>query len=238
MAKFHPPEAFDFTKPQNWPEWRQRWKRFHSATKMSAEPGEVQVSSLIYAMGQEAETIYSSFVFQEEAHANDHSRVLEKFDNHFVPTVNVIHERANFHRRLQQPGENVETYIRALYDLVITCGYEDGLKNEAIRDQLVVGISDKQTSERLQLKEDLTLNDAIEMCRTSELVKTQMALQAPAAALDTVKTKKYPLKQQQQRYHTNRSGWSKQSKCPNCALQHRNHYCPARNKRCMFCQLA
>ena len=124
MAKFHPPEAFDFTKPQNWPEWKQRWKRFHSATKMSTEPGEVQVSSLIYAMGQEAETIYSSFVFERDQ-ANDHNVVLEKFNSHFVPTVNIIHERAKLHKRLQQPGENVETYIRAHYDLVITCGYAD-----------------------------------------------------------------------------------------------------------------
>ena len=80
--------------------------------------------------------------------------VLAKFNAHFIPTVNVIHKRAKFHRRVQQPGENVETYIRSLYDLASTCGFEAAHKNTHIRDQLVVGISDKRTSEKLQLQED------------------------------------------------------------------------------------
>ena len=39
--------------------------------------------------------------------------VLEKFNTYFVPQVNVIHERATFHKRSQSEGESVE-YIRSL----------------------------------------------------------------------------------------------------------------------------
>jgi len=57
MAKFSPPETFDFSRPIAWPEWKERFLRFRSATKLNKEVGEVQVSSLIYAMGREADNI-------------------------------------------------------------------------------------------------------------------------------------------------------------------------------------
>ena len=57
MAKFSPPETFDFSRPIAWPEWKERFLRFRSATKLNKEVGEVQVSSLIYAMGREADKI-------------------------------------------------------------------------------------------------------------------------------------------------------------------------------------
>ena len=90
--------------------------------------------------------------------------------------MNVTHERAKFHSRTQLSGANVEAYIRNLYTLSETCGF-DNAKEENIRDQLVVGITDKAFSQKLQLKDDLSLVTAIEICRTSELIKFQMAAQ-------------------------------------------------------------
>lgn len=63
MAKFGPPELFNFTQPAEWLTWRQRFSRFRVASKLDKETGEVQVNLLLYAMGREAEPIYSSFVF-------------------------------------------------------------------------------------------------------------------------------------------------------------------------------
>lgn len=51
MSKFSPPENFRFDQPAMWPEWRERFGRFRLATKLHKEDGEVQVSSVIYAMG-------------------------------------------------------------------------------------------------------------------------------------------------------------------------------------------
>ena len=66
MANFNPPNGFDFTKPQLWPEWKQILKRFHAAIQLGARDGEVQDSALIYTMWQEAETIYENFIFEDE----------------------------------------------------------------------------------------------------------------------------------------------------------------------------
>ena len=56
---------------------------------------------------------------------------------------------------VQREGETAEEYVTALYELIETCEYGD-LRDELLRDRLVVGIRDTALSERLQLNADLT----------------------------------------------------------------------------------
>ena len=72
---------------------------------------------------------------------------------------NVIFERARFNRRRRRKGESAEECITVLYSYVETCAYGD-LKEEMLRDRLVVGIKDTALSERLQLDAHLTLEKA------------------------------------------------------------------------------
>ena len=55
MLKVNPPEKLDFSKPQEWPDWKQRFERFRYATKLNAEGEVLQTNALIYTMGKEAE---------------------------------------------------------------------------------------------------------------------------------------------------------------------------------------
>ena len=199
MARFNPPAEFDFTKLQTWLEWRKWWNRFYIASELDKKSETVQVSSLLYSMGQQSETVFQAFTFGADESQEDITLVLKKFDAHFVPAVNRIHERAKFHSRIQQPGENVETYLRTLYKLIETCGYEGAAKDEAVRDQLVVGISDKECSQKLQLMDSLTLADAIEICRTFELIKNQMASQKETTAIEAVFARNRPQCNRQRR---------------------------------------
>lgn len=101
----------------------------------------MQVSSLISAMGSELENICQSFVFAEDGQRNDFRGVPEKFEEYFIPRRNITHERACFHQRVQRPREKAETFISDL-----EC-YEFGTgRSENIRDQIVVGILDKDLS--------------------------------------------------------------------------------------------
>ncbi|CAL1594813.1 unnamed protein product [Knipowitschia caucasica] len=179
MAKFGPPEPFDFTQPAEWLMWRQRFSRFRVASKLDKESGEVQVNSLLYSMGRDAEPIYGSFVFPAATEAMPHPEydfnlVIQKFDEHFVPKRNVIHDRACFHKRSQRAGEAVEAFVRSLYELAQHCEFGAG-KDEQIRDRIVIGIMDKEVSQKLQLEADLTLERAIQLARQSEQVKQQSA---------------------------------------------------------------
>lgn len=57
MAKFNPPANFPFDKLTEWSDWRQRFERYRLATTLNKDDGEVQVSCLINAIGNEAENI-------------------------------------------------------------------------------------------------------------------------------------------------------------------------------------
>ena len=155
----NPPESFDFQKPLQWPEWKQKFRRYRSATQLYKEDGEGQVSTLIYTMGNEAEHIFKAFNFSSEREKKQFDKVIEKFDEHFIPKCNVIHERAKFHQRCQQQGETAEAFIRSLYELAEFCDFGD-TKEEQIRDRIVIGTLDRELSRKLQLKSDLNLETA------------------------------------------------------------------------------
>ena len=78
------------------------------------------------------------------------------------------------------------------------------MKDELIRDRLVVGIQDLALSERLQLEPDLTLDKAKQLIRQRESVKIQQdSLQKPTAkeegSLDAVR--KPTPEESYQQYH-------------------------------------
>ena len=240
MPKFNPPESFNFSKPGEWPEWKQRFTRFRTATKLNGESDEVQISSLVYAMGAEAETVIKSFVYAEEGDDKKYPKVLKLFDDYFVPKKNVIHERARFHLRSQNQGESVESFVRSLHE--IAAYSEFGQKSEQIRDRLVIGINDKELSERLQLLPDLTLEKAVEMARNSELVKSQIK-DLQSKNLDSVQQKQSKPKHATSRgrggYRGNsgRTSHSCTQKvlCDRCNQRHEENDCPARGRKCRKC---
>jgi transposase InsO family protein len=249
MAKFAPPETFDFSRPAAWPEWRDRFLRFRLAAKLFREDGEVQVSSLIYAMGKEADKIYSTFKFPDgENKRNNFDAVLTKFNEHFIPKRNVIHERARFYSRQQLQGESVEQFLRTLRELSATCDFGQQ-EEESVRDRLVLGLIDTEVSQKLQLQADLTLKDAVDTARHHELIKAQLHDQR-SKNVDRV-WQSARGRQQSHSHHTNeqrgRSVRGKASsqaaygtKSPTCGRCGRDHKekanCPARGQTCHKCK--
>ena len=61
----------------------------------------------------------------------------------------------------------------ALYDLVESCDYGDDIKEEMIRDRLVIGIRHSALMEKLELDATLTLKSAKKSIRQKEAVHEQ-----------------------------------------------------------------
>ena len=110
-------------------------------------------------MRDQANDILHSFNLSDED-AKKYKVVKEKFDAHFIKRRNVIFERAKFNMRKQEDGETADSFITALYELAEHCNYGN-LREEMIRDRLVVGIRDSKLSEKLQLDDALTLERAV-----------------------------------------------------------------------------
>ena len=64
---------------------------------------------------------------------------------------NIIYERARFNQRSQLLGESADRFITEIHRLAENCEF-GRMKDELIRDHLVVGIWDSTLPERLQLE--------------------------------------------------------------------------------------
>ena len=170
MSKLPAPAEFDFAQPEEWPNWRKRFERYRSATELNKADEERQVNTLIYTMGPQAETIFAQLGLTEAQRVNK-KNVSDAFDKYFQ----LIHWRSIFHQRFQKSDESIEAYLRALFELVGKCNYENG--DEEIRDQFVVGITDRDLKKELQSDAELTLDRAIEKARQAELINFQVGIQ-------------------------------------------------------------
>ena len=75
---------------------------------------------------------------------------------------------------MQEPGEKVDSFLTALHCLAERCDY-GALREQMIRDRLVVGLHDAALAEKLQLESELKLEDAVKRARNSEAVKGQQS---------------------------------------------------------------
>lgn len=263
MPKYNPPPKFDFTKPSLWPEWREQFLTFRIATKLKNDEGTVQVHSLLYAMGPEATKIYKKFVWPEPAegaappaipHNENFDDVLKQFDDYFVPKKNIFHERARFYARNQQKGESVESFLRAINDLSLTCNFTE--PDEQIRDRLVLGLQDQEVSRKLQLEDTPpTLADAINTARHYELVNSHIQSNAASSDIDNLhysssRSRGNPRgrggrgmssargrsKGRGNHMHATQNNFSDCGNCVNCGKQHQQGLgCPAKGRRCRAC---
>ena len=153
--RLQPPGEFDFAKPDEWPKWKKRFQQYRSTSGLAAESATRQLNTLLYCLGEEADSVLACTNISA-ANRKKYDRVMEKFDAYFDVRRNTIFERARFNRRCQREGESVEQYITELYNLAELCAYGE-LKEEMLRDRLVVGIRDLALSEKLQTDPELTL---------------------------------------------------------------------------------
>jgi len=132
-------------------------------------------------MGEQADDIFISFEFTAEQEKS-YEELKERFENHFIVKRNVIFERAKFNSRDQRAGESVDSFITDLYGLARHCNFGT-LKEELIRDRIVVGLQNRELSEKLQLDPNLTLEKAANLARQRETVKQQQNILAADSRL-------------------------------------------------------
>ena len=163
------PDRFDFTSPDTWPAWVRRFDRFRVASGLSNRPANDQISTMVYAMGDQAEDILNTLHVPGDA---SYDQLKQTLDAYFGVRRNLITERAKFNHRNQQPGESVDVFIQELYRLAEHCDY-GVLREQLIRDRIVVGVIDDALSDRLQAQADLTLDQSVQLSRQAEARKLQ-----------------------------------------------------------------
>ena len=230
-ASLSVPTAFSFDTPDYWPKWRRHFKQYCLASGLSKEPEEHQINTLLYCLGKEGKDILTSTNISEDDRKK-YDCVLASFDGVFKVRKNVIIERAKFNKCSQLPDEPAEQFIANLYNLASDCNFGD-LKNELIRDRIVVGIQDASLSERLQMDPELTLEKAKTLVRQREAVcEQQQALKGKKMEAPSL------IDAMSHTSHHKRQITSEPlKKCIRCSKNpHPHDACPAKDVTCKKCQ--
>ena len=99
---------FDFAKPEEWPRWI---RRFRQASDLVSKSEEVQISTLVYSMGDKVEDLLQSFNLEGDD-AKKYLTAKEKFENYFVKRRNTTFERARFNKIKQESNETAGGRVR------------------------------------------------------------------------------------------------------------------------------
>ena len=155
----------------NWEFFKDSWKNYAVATKLDKKEPEIVAATLLSVMGKECLQVCRNLPMTEDERKNAES-VLTKLSEYFEPKRNTIYERYVFNSRFQQASEGFDQFMNEMRKLTATCKY-GVLEDEMLRDQIVIGIRANNTRERLLRESDLTLERAINICRTNEMAAKQ-----------------------------------------------------------------
>jgi hypothetical protein len=214
-----------------WPKWIRRFERYRYASGLVNKPRKEQVCTLLFAMGSCADDILCTLTIDEDKATYDEMK--EALNKYFAVRSNLIVERAKFNKRCQMPGEAIEDFIHDLYRLADNCAY-GALKNELIRDRIVVGVLEDRLSDSLQGKPNLTLEDASTICRQTESRKDgRDIVRGDSKPVDYVQARST---QHSQRGHSQRPKSHSQPSCKWCGHErHDRNVCPAKDVTCNKC---
>jgi transposase InsO family protein len=229
-----PPEKFCFTRPESWTQWKKRFERYLIVSGLSNRTDDEKINVLLYLMGEESEEILLQFA---EVPTN-YALTVRAFDKYFIPKKNVIFERYKFNSRTQKEGESVDSFITALHGLAEYCEY-GALKEELIRDRIVVGMSDTKTSETIQLRGEVQLAEVVMMARRAENQQKQnQVLRLENKTIAAVSSNKWQMSKQQSNSKVNANPSTPNSKgvCGYCGRHmHERDKCPAKEAKCNLC---
>lgn len=232
VVPINSPKEFDFSKPELWTARLKRFERYLSVSQADKKSEKERIDMLCYMMGEKAEEILSQVMPTINA-TTTYEAVKEKFTSYFAPKKNVVFERYKFNLRSQQLEETVDSFVTSLYTLAETCDFGN-LKDELIRDRIVIGIRNARTSERLQLMSDLTMSKALEVARQSEVqaiegkkIREEMTQYAEVNRIAENRRKQNSIGEKGREQNTcSRCGFAKHATTQKC---------PASSSRCRKC---
>jgi hypothetical protein len=222
--RFAPPSNFSF-KPEEWPQWIQRFGRYRRSGRLDEEEEDRQVDALLYAMGEQSEVIFETFHLGDNA---TYAQVVEQFENHYTPRRNRTFQRKQFHESTQGT-KTVDEFERELHVAAKYCEFVD--LEDQLCDQFVFGLHDSELKQRLCLENDLTIERAVTMAKQSESIKKDLG-----KSVDTVRAKFAAKKKNQPEAKKKLQAAADGKSCSRCGNQHEKTRCPAKGRTCNYCK--
>lgn len=224
-----------------------QWKRFQSSFKIfviASGLGKVtetrKAAVFLNCIGQPAQELYFNTLQQDHSDEHKLEEVILIFENYFKPKTNEIINTFHFNQRVQEDGENFDNFYTELRKIALNCNFDTFLER-MLRDRIIHGIKDRNVQQKLLSKKNLTLEQAVDICRTSELskehAKTINQRQVSAHEVDAVQVKKVQRAQQDApKAKYNQINSKNTYLCKKCNRRHGPRQCPAFGKTCTICK--
>ena len=228
MEHFKPPEplSLEGNLSENWRRWKQRFELYRDASGISGKEEKTQAATLLHVVGAEALEVYNNFTWDNDGDNMKVEQIMAKFEAYCNPRKNVTWERHVFNNRNQLPGEPIDHFVTDLRTKAKTCEFGT-LTDSLIRDRIVEGVLDDGIRSRLLRETSLTLQKALDICRSSEAASTQMKSLTndnPGASIATINQRKP-------------TSNSRHASCGRCGGRHPKQSCPAIGAQCHKCGL-
>lgn len=228
--------SFEGNVAENWRSFKKAFDVFELAADCNKKKDDTRIAIFLNAAGKEALKLFDTLPLTE-ADRKSYTKVVEAYENFCIPRKNVVYERFLFYSRNQKDGETFDSFLVDIKKLSKTCEFADN-KDDMIRDRIVLGIADKGLQEKM-LKNNMKLEDAIELCRATELARGQskdMRRDIVEQVIHEVgKTRKeYPAASNNKNQNYKRQ--QRRNTCNRCNIGHGKGKCPAFGKTCNNCQ--
>lgn len=220
----------------NWRSFKQQFELYLAALGLESKSDARKIALLLTVAGPQAIEVFNTFEFEQADDKQKYDKVIDKFDAHCSPQKNTVYERYVFRSRVQLPEETFDSFITDLKLKAQSCEFGT-LKDSMIRDQIVYGIYEKRTRERLLREAKLTLEEAERMCHATELAQhhaktfneSNVAATHESAKVAVVKNKT------KRKVAQNKNSDNATYSCKRCGNKHEPRQCPAYGKKCAKC---
>uniref|UniRef100_H3APZ4 Retrotransposon gag domain-containing protein n=1 Tax=Latimeria chalumnae TaxID=7897 RepID=H3APZ4_LATCH len=182
MDQLPPPSALNLqgNLAESWQRFKQEFEIFLIASGIAEKAEKMQAMTFLHVAGPAALDVYNMFEWEGEEDKEDLSQIMDKFKRYCNPRKNVTYKRHLFNTQNQSQSESIDAYVTDLKLQTKSCEFGE-LCDSLICDRTVYIIQNDQVRHRLLREADLALARAIDICRTTEVSKTQLkSLSEPA----------------------------------------------------------
>ncbi|KAK3882649.1 hypothetical protein Pcinc_012985 [Petrolisthes cinctipes] len=146
--------------------WRYKFEGYVTLTKINMLTRTEQRAALTAVLDNEwTRTLRYGISVPEDA---DLGSILDAMGEYLRNQRNIIVDRRDFYLRVQEAGESFDDFLCSVKEIANFCEFCDKCVDSQLRDRIVVGTSDELALKRMLENKNLTLENAIDICRASE----------------------------------------------------------------------
>ncbi|CAI6354211.1 unnamed protein product [Macrosiphum euphorbiae] len=232
MAKIGNIEEFKLQQEEDFETWVERLELYMLVNKIK----ENKAAIFLTLIGSEGYKVLKSLCTPELPKDVEYEKLVSNMKDYLQPKVSILAERSKFRNCLQENNETITEFMTKLQKLSILCGFGNNLE-EALRDQIVHGVSDRMLKKKLCEEPNLTYGRTKEICQAHEGAEKSLEnfQQATKGDLNFIK-KKASNKWKEPNWKNGKNGDNADGTCTCCGnMNHVFGNCYFKNRNCEIC---